>query len=136
GSMILFAPPLTILGMVAPYVLKLALADLQRTGRTAGTLYAVSTVGSVAGTILTGFILIPELGIAKTFWVITLVMLAPPVAWFGLRRRWMTLGVGGFVVLAGMAAQAAQRPHLAAPGTAIIAHREGLYAEIKVVDQA
>lgn len=60
GSIILFFLPLFFLGMIAPYVVKLYTKELTRVGRTAGGLYAISTVGSFAGTILTGFYLIPH----------------------------------------------------------------------------
>ena len=59
---LLFLPPTLILGMVSPIVIKLALTDLRQTGSIAGKIYAVSTVGSIIGTFLTGFYLIPTFG--------------------------------------------------------------------------
>ena len=59
---LLFLPPTLILGMVSPIVIKLALTDLRQTGSIAGKIYAVSTVGSIFGTFLTGFYLIPMFG--------------------------------------------------------------------------
>ena len=44
---LIFFVPSFVLGMVSPFVVKLALADLQRSGRTVGTIYAASTVGSI-----------------------------------------------------------------------------------------
>ena len=57
----LFFAPSAILGMVSPIVAKLALRDFGRTGRTIGRVYAAGTAGSIAGTLLTGFLLVPFL---------------------------------------------------------------------------
>ncbi len=135
GAFILFGPPLTLLGMVSPYVLRLALADLKQTGRTAGTLYAISTVGSVLGTIAAGFFLIPELGVKATFWASTAVILAPAAVWFALGRQLGWLGMGALVLATfGGLDAAGARPLDPRLGTLQMS-REGLYAQIKVLDR-
>jgi spermidine synthase/MFS family permease len=53
-----FFPASFVLAMVTPATLKLVLPDLQRAGRTAGMLYAMGTVGSIAGSLLTGFVFV------------------------------------------------------------------------------
>ncbi len=63
----LLAIPLLLLGMVSPYALRLAVDTLDATGRTAGRLYAISTVGSLAGTFLAALLLIPFVGTRRTF---------------------------------------------------------------------
>jgi fucose permease len=60
-SLLFFLPSL-LLGMVPPVVVKLALGDLGRTGNVVGRVYAWSTVGSLVGTFLTGFVLIAHVG--------------------------------------------------------------------------
>jgi len=62
ATLLLFAPPSVLLGMVAPFAVRLKLPDTRSGGRTAGTLYAVSTIGSIVGTFLAGFVLIAWLG--------------------------------------------------------------------------
>jgi predicted membrane-bound spermidine synthase len=62
AAVFLFAPPAVLLGMMAPFAVRLKLADARAGGRTAGNLYAVSTVGSIVGTFLAGFVLIAWLG--------------------------------------------------------------------------
>lgn len=59
---LLFFVPSAVLGMVSPVTVKLTLADLRRAGHVVGRIYAWSTLGSIAGTFLTGFVLIPWLG--------------------------------------------------------------------------
>jgi spermidine synthase len=65
ASFVLFFPPLTLLGMVSPYAIRLRASSLQLVGSTAGNLYAVSTVASVAGALLTGFWLVPLVGVSR-----------------------------------------------------------------------
>ncbi len=62
SALILFSPSLSILGMVSPFAIKLATVRLEGVGSSAGTLYAISTVGSVVGTLLLGFFLFPLIG--------------------------------------------------------------------------
>src|SRR5579884_587556 len=54
----IFFLPALLLGTVSPVVIKLSLLDLNRTGNIVGRIYAVSTVGAIAGTFATGFYLI------------------------------------------------------------------------------
>ena len=65
AAFILFAVPLTLLGMVSPYAIQVRASSLHRVGTTAGDLYAVSTVGSVVAALLTGFVLIPNVGVVR-----------------------------------------------------------------------
>jgi len=58
STLILFGPVLLLLGCVSPYLVKLATNGLKNLGRTVGGLYALSTIGSTVGTVLTGFVLI------------------------------------------------------------------------------
>ena len=53
------------MGTVSPYVIRLAATQLSTVGSTAGTLYAVSTCGSIFGTLLTAFYLIPLMGVSN-----------------------------------------------------------------------
>lgn len=62
SAIVLFAPASVFLGMVSPYAVRLKIKDLQTSGSTVGNLYAISTIGSIAGTFLAGFVLIPLIG--------------------------------------------------------------------------
>lgn len=55
GSLLLFGAPTLMSGMISPYAVRLLISDLHKSGRSAGVLYFVSTLGSAAGTILTSF---------------------------------------------------------------------------------
>lgn len=62
ATLVLFAPAAVLLGMVTPFAVRLCLRDPEYAGRTSGGLYAVSTIGSIAGTFIAGFVLIAWLG--------------------------------------------------------------------------
>lgn len=55
GALLLFGATTVVSGMISPYAVRLLIADLNQSGRSAGLLYFVSTLGSAAGTILTSF---------------------------------------------------------------------------------
>lgn len=61
ASFFMFTPALTLLAMISPYAVKVKTDALNHLGITAGTLYALSTLGSLVGGILAGFYLLPLL---------------------------------------------------------------------------
>ena len=65
--LILFCVPVTLLGCVSPFVIRLLLEDATRAGQVSGQVYAVSTLGSILGTFVPVLWLIPEIGTARTF---------------------------------------------------------------------
>jgi spermidine synthase len=63
---LLFAVPVTLLGCVSPFAIRLLLKDVATGGNTAGRVYALSTVGSILGTFLPVFLFIPTFGTRPT----------------------------------------------------------------------
>lgn len=63
ASIVLFVLPSILMGATSPFAIKLAATDLATVGNTAGILYAISTAGSIVGTLLTAFVLIPAMGV-------------------------------------------------------------------------
>lgn len=59
-------PPIFCMGMVSPIIIQLINQSQENAGQTAGTIYALSTVGGILATFVAGFVLIPELGIRTT----------------------------------------------------------------------
>jgi predicted membrane-bound spermidine synthase len=59
--------PAVCLGTTLPLASRIATAELARTGRSVGKIFAVNTVGTVLGAIVTGLWLMPSLGLAATF---------------------------------------------------------------------
>ena len=55
ASIVLFGLPTVILGMISPYSVRLLVENVAESGRVAGALYFVSTLGSALGTLMTSF---------------------------------------------------------------------------------
>lgn len=92
SATLLFGPALFCLGCVSPFLARLATRDLKTLGRTVGLLYALSTAGSFAGTVLAGFVLIERFGVDATLAALGAVLVVLGLAWFLLfRRRWAAL---------------------------------------------
>ena len=76
ASVALFVLPSILLGATSPFAIKLAATDLATVGNTAGLLYAISTAGSIAGTLLTAFVLIPSMGVRAILYTLGSALLA------------------------------------------------------------
>lgn len=86
ASLILFLAPSIGMGMVSPFAVRLATSSIATVGQVSGALYALSNTGSILGTMLTTFVLIPFIGLAailKGLGVVLLVIaiLTSPGIW-------------------------------------------------------
>ena len=84
ASLILFVVPTVILGAISPYAVRLLVTDVIRSGKVAGTLYFVSTLGSAMGTLATSFYLILWMSVNS---IVTLLCLILALA--GLFAMWV-----------------------------------------------
>ncbi len=82
--LLLFALPVTLLGCVSPFAIRLAIRDLARAGHLVGNIYAISTLGSLLGTFLPVLFLIPRLGTLRSFLCFAAILYA--LAFYGLWR--------------------------------------------------
>lgn len=62
GVIIALAVPITLLGCISPFAIRLAVTDLSEAGRVSGRIYAISTWGSLLGTYLPVLLVIPLAG--------------------------------------------------------------------------
>jgi predicted membrane-bound spermidine synthase len=135
ASFVLFFVPLTLMGMVTPYAIRLKAQRLEEVGRTAGNIYAVSTVASVAAALLTGFILIPSVGVSRLLLIIGVVLLVGALTAALAGRQSRAAAVVILIALVGGGVVAwrapADRPD---PAEGLLTVRQSPYAEIRVVD--
>ena len=131
---VLFFPPLTLLGVVSPYAIRLMASSLSVVGTTAGNLYAVSTVASVAAALATGFVLIPAVGVYRLIFWIGFALIS--TALFGLvvgRRR--AAAVLPLLLAIVAVLLYGRTPALTAdPESGLVAVSQSAYGEIRVVD--
>ena len=91
GVLVLLAIPVMIFGAVSPWALRVAMdnSDVEHAGHIAGRLYALSTAGSLIGTLASAMVTIPLIGTQRTF--IFFALLVAIVASIGYRRFWPVL---------------------------------------------
>lgn len=136
GTLLLLAPPITLLGFISPFAIRLQMDDVTSAGNTAGSLYALSTVGSIAGSFLPVLVLIPLIGTAATFVALSLILLAPALAGLlALRARTLAL-VAALAALAMPALTLAAPDGIRPPERGTLLHeQESTYNYIQVVEQ-
>jgi len=98
GVLALVAVPVLLLGAVSPWAIRLSVARVDDAGRTAGGLYALSTIGSLLGTWLSTLVLIPLIGTQRTF--IAMALAVALVAALALPRRMLLVPLGIGLLLA------------------------------------
>lgn len=134
ASVVLFFVPLALLGMVTPIAVRLRTHSLADVGSSAGEIYAVSTLASVGSALLTGFVLIPEVGAKRLLLLLGgLLVLTAALVFLSERRRapaaaalLALLGVGGFWRATGPNPK--RLPDL-------LMERQSAYGEIRVVNE-
>jgi predicted membrane-bound spermidine synthase len=87
ASLILFFIPSVFLGAVSPYTVKLLICSLHTSGKTVGTLYALSTLGSIAGTLLTSFYLITVAGVKTIIMIQGIILIIISIPLFSMNLR-------------------------------------------------
>ncbi|MCA1899956.1 MAG: fused MFS/spermidine synthase [Chloroflexi bacterium] len=82
--LILFIAPITLLGTVSPFAIRLSVDATEKSGQISGRIYAISTLGSFIGTFLPTLVMIPTIGTKLTFFSFGIFLLT--VALVGLAR--------------------------------------------------
>src|SRR5437879_6393039 len=76
GVVLLFSAPLILLAFVSPFAIRLRTIGVASAGGTAGGVSALSTLGSILGTFIPVFLLIPNIGTAATLYAAAVALLA------------------------------------------------------------
>jgi hypothetical protein len=63
----LFLVPCVVLAILSPYMIRLATPTLAQVGRSSGFIIAASTIGSIAGVFVSGFVLIDHFSLSTIF---------------------------------------------------------------------
>jgi spermidine synthase len=126
AALALFAIPVTLLGCVSPFAIRLALADVRSAGTVAGRLYAISTVGSILGTFVAAILTIPLIGTQRT--MLGAAALLTGCAALLLGRRWQVATIAVAALLA--------VPTGAIKSTAGLLHEaESTYQYVQIVER-
>jgi spermidine synthase len=134
-SMILFFPPLTLLGMVSPFAIKLRTQTLDVVGTRAGDLYSVSTIGGVLAALVTGYYLIPKIGVIRLTISIGIILIITALIIFVADKK-KTLKITSLLLVLILASLSLNflPSEKADPGKGLLTIRQSRYGEIRVMD--
>ncbi len=134
--LVLFAVPVTLLGFTSPFALRLALSTVSDAGRTAGQMYAISTLGSIIGNFTPVLLLIPQIGTTRTFLVFAGLLMAVGLTGLAMQDRRAALRLlwmpALLLILAALALRGPLRPP--PPGMTLLYENESPYNLIQVVE--
>jgi spermidine synthase len=135
---VLFFLPSSALGTVSPVMAKFALEQESGVGRTVGGIYAVGSLGSIAGTFLAGYLLIPLLGLTANILVVAAALALLSLAMGGRR-----IVAGAWVVVLAVLAASGAPDALARSiieadggGRRLVHAGDSAYSYIQVTDKA
>jgi predicted membrane-bound spermidine synthase len=126
AALLLFAVPVTLLGMVSPFAIRLALVDVSEAGAVAGRLYALSTVGSILGTFVSAIVTIPLIGTQRTMLGTAALLVLAAALLLGARWQILTLGMAALLFIPAETIKAT---------TGLIYETESAYQYIQVVQE-
>lgn len=87
SCLLIFVPPLLVLGTVTPQLVKYSTKSLDNNGKTIGYLEALQTIGSIIGTFLPTFVTIPTVGTAFTFIIFAVILFVISLLFFIFERK-------------------------------------------------
>jgi len=133
--LILFSAPITLLGTVSPFAIRLAIVDPLHAGQVSGRVYAISTLGSFVGTFLPVLVFIPLVGTTLTFLLFSGFLLLVALVGLGLAAGWRRVLLWAWMplVLAILAILFINRPLKTSQGQ--IYETESAYNYIQVLEK-
>lgn len=134
SSLLLFLVPALLLGTLSPYAIKLQSIQVpeQGVGSISGKIFFWSTLGSIIGSLLAGFVLIPNFGIDYIFistGVILFLLGFIPLVTFGFDKKRLMKSVLVILILTGVTIFAAQQIKRDA-----LYSKDGIYEKITIYD--
>ena len=136
SALVLFLPPTLLLGCVSPLATEILQRGSERSaGDAGGRILAVSTIGSIAGTFATTYLVLPRFGLTRTY-VAVGVLLVLAGLWCLARSRRARLGALHLLVLPALAAAFASgaREPAVPEGWKLLDRAESAYQSIRVVE--
>lgn len=133
GAIALFVVPSIVMGMVSPFAVRLRARTVATMGQTAGSLYALSTVGSIVGTLATSFVLINYLGVRAIITLMGFLLMAMAVLGWLTARRLAPAAAGAALVIVLVAGGFAQ-PSSGQTSSTVYA-KDTVYHRITISDE-
>jgi spermidine synthase len=124
----LIAVPVVLLGTCSPWAIRLAVSDVEHAGTVAGRLYAISTAGSLIGTLVAALVLVPFAGTQRTFLILAAALALAAAAGLGWRFAAAPVALAAAVALPAGTVKATD------DGT-VLYEAESQYQYIRVVEK-
>ncbi len=131
GSAALFFLPSVLLGTVSPYAVRLRTRSVEGVGNVAGMLYALSTLGSIVGTLLAAFVLISAVGVRTILQILGATEMGLALLGFLWARR-ARAGAGAAVAMAAVLTLGGAVPP---DGPDVVYAHDTIYHRITVSDE-
>ena len=136
SAALLFLLPALLLGTLSPFAVKLQslYVPAQGVGSVAGRIFFWSTLGSISGSLLAGFVLIPNFGVDRILIANGIALSAlgfVPLVLLGVRGKGLYAALGAMIVLAA-APSFAVEPVTA--GEKVIYRKDGVYQRITIYE--
>jgi len=131
ASFLLLAAPTILLGMVSPYSVRMSADRISNLGGISGSLYSISTAGSIFGTFFTVFVLIPSFGVRQIVFSLGVVLIAVAVVGMTLVEKGIVLTL--ILVLMTPSLFTGGGPFLGISGNAVI-RKDTPYSTLTVID--
>jgi spermidine synthase len=125
ATLLLFSVPVSLLGMVSPFAVRLALRDVRTAGSVAGRLSSLATLGAIAGTFAPALLLIPAIGTQRTLLCAALLVCAAAVPLLPRQAPLVALVVAALMLIP---------PGAVKPVAGAVLERETQYQYVQVVD--
>ena len=122
--------PTVLLGFVSPYVIKLGTVTLHKVGNISGTLYSISTIGSIFGTFLTIFVLIPTIDVRTVLFGLGIILMGISLLGLKIWPKVLTVAIIIILLTPTSSIVTGLMPHT---GTVIL-EEETQYSHLDVVD--
>lgn len=133
GALIMFAPASLVFGITSPFVIRVVAPSQEELGRVAGRIYAISTVGSIFGTLFTTFYLLPAEWVQghwnalRIIGGVSIMTGMLPIVWGAMKQRPKQAASFAALLLAGLGASTACAK--------VIYKRDTTYHQIEVHDE-
>ena len=131
SAFVIFGPALFLLGMLTPLAVRLHPRHAVETGSTVGRLYAVSTIGSVIGALLAGFVLVPLMPISRIFQVVAASLGIVGLIGLATRRRGIAAVALVLLIVGGVPER---EPVGSYPGLHLIRDEQTFYGHVQTID--
>ncbi|MGH7722239.1 MAG: spermidine synthase [Candidatus Dormibacteria bacterium] len=124
ATLLLFSVPVSLLGMVSPFAVRLAVRDVRSAGSVSGRLSSLTTLGAILGTFAPALVLIPAIGTQRTLLSAALLVSLAALPLLPRRAPVVAVAVAGLMLIP---------PGAVKPVAGTIMERESQYQYVQVV---